>query len=494
MADPTPTAEDPTARSGGQPASRRLGLLPWFRTVPPTVVLTLVMTAVISVLVFAVSEYAFSEIGALRQEAMKIRDAERDLHQIGYELAVGESAQRGYLLTWDPRYLAPYQQAIETARNAQAHMVAGIGNNPRYAGEVLAIAELIQKKVDDLNVIVHLSKDGRMEEAVQLVRAEQGISLMEAFMQRKDKLQGLLRAEGDTRVSALTRLFQQQRVAVGITVALNLIFLAVLGARTIQQFHERERTRYSAVTQAAELEQTVRERTDELAALSTYLQNQTEQEKAKLARDLHDEFGALLTSAMVDVAWLQGRNTGEDAQRTMRLQRLGEVLNEAVQLKRRVIESLRPSLLDHLGLAPALKWYVQETCSTAGIEHDIDVPEETTGMPADVSTTIYRIVQEALNNTVKYAKARRVRVELEEGAAGWSLVVQDDGIGIRNFQPGHLSHGLAGMRHRAQALGGTLQIHSAPGAGTRIVVAIPQPAANSPSAEGGDAQAVVREA
>src|SRR5690606_23237925 len=120
---------------------------------------------------------------------------------------------------------------------------------------------------------------------------------------------------------------------------------------TIRHFREREAQRAELARQASLLEETVAERTRELADLSTYLQEQSERERAQLARNLHDEFGALLTAAKLDVAWLQGRNPGTDVLRTEHLDRLAAQLDQAVDLKRLVIENLRPSVLEQLGLS-----------------------------------------------------------------------------------------------------------------------------------------------
>jgi len=107
------------------------------------------------------------------------------------------------------------------------------------------------------------------------------------------------------------------------------------------------------------------DRTQELSALSNHLQALSEREKSELARKLHDELGGLLTAAKMDVSWLQARLEGAAIQE--RLGQLGSVLDEAMDLKRRVVEELRPSLLDHFGLPTALRAYVESTCAKAGL-------------------------------------------------------------------------------------------------------------------------------
>lgn len=258
-------------------------------------------------------------------------------------------------------------------------------------------------------------------------------------------------------------------------VLLNLAFLAVLANLMIRQFRQREEHRAEMQRHAESLERTVVERTEELSALSSYLQSSGERDKARLARDLHDELGGILTSAKIDIAWLEGHAKSADPDAAARLRRLSGVLDEAVDLKRRVVENLRPSLLDHLGLGPALEWYITENCRKAGIDPLMTLPDMGEPLPPEMTIAIYRLVQEGLTNTIKYAQAQMVEIRVERvdpmpgtGGPGYRLLQSDDGIGIQNFEPDHLSHGMAGMRQRARALGGSFEVRTASGEGTTI--------------------------
>ncbi len=139
-----------------------------------------------------------------------------------------------------------------------------------------------------------------------------------------------------------------------------------------------------------------------------------------------------------------------------------------------MIEDLRPSLLDHLGLIPALIWYVQQTCDRAALIHKLVLPSEPVNIDTDMGLVCYRIVQEALNNVIVHARAKNVTVELHEQADGFVLSVTDDGCGIPESQSLRLAHGLAGMRHRATSHGGQLNVSSSPGRGTRVEAYLPK--------------------
>jgi signal transduction histidine kinase len=223
----------------------------------------------------------------------------------------------------------------------------------------------------------------------------------------------------------------------------------------------------------ARVETEVAKRTQELASLSAHLQTHTEREKAALARELHDELGGILTPAKMDLAWMQSR-LGQDPDFRDRMGRLGALIDQGIDLKRRVIEKLRPSLLDHLGLASALQWYVDEACRTAKIEPHLHISKSLERLPPDLEIALYRLVQEAVTNVVRHARAAHVDLTLERTPKGVHMTVSDDGVGIGNVEAAKkLAHGLAGMSHRVRSINGTLALHSLSGKGTRVEIFVP---------------------
>jgi hypothetical protein len=227
-----------------------------------------------------------------------------------------------------------------------------------------------------------------------------------------------------------------------------------------------------AASNAPEIDRIVESRTRELSALSSHLQNLAEKEKSELARTLHDELGGLLTAAKMDLSWLQSRVDTPAFQE--RLAQLGSVLDEAMGLKRRVVEDLRPSLLDHFGLATALRAYFESVCGKANMQTDIRLPEDGDPIPKDVAITLFRIVQEGLNNIIRHSGAQHVTLELTTGGGEYIIALQDDGRGFHlNSERDGWPHGIMGMQHRVRALGGHFSLASAPGHGTTLRVTIP---------------------
>jgi signal transduction histidine kinase len=234
----------------------------------------------------------------------------------------------------------------------------------------------------------------------------------------------------------------------------------------------------SLVAQMQELlegrvEAEVARRTQELGSLSAFLQTNSEREKAALARELHDELGGILTPAKMDLAWLQSR-LGGDPDYAARMARLGALIDQGIDLKRRIIENLRPSLLDHLGLESALQWYVDEACRKAKIEPHLHISKTLERLAPDLEIALYRLVQEAVTNAVRHSQAQHLDLTIERTPKGVHMTVQDDGVGIGNLEAAKkLSHGLAGMSHRARSINGTFGVHSLSGQGTRVDIFVP---------------------
>lgn len=211
----------------------------------------------------------------------------------------------------------------------------------------------------------------------------------------------------------------------------------------------------------------------ELRALAARLQVTREEERTRIAREIHDELGQALTALKLDVAWLEsrpGRNSGafQVGDRS-----LTDRINETMEMVRRIASELRPSVLDSLGLDAALEYFVQETSKRTGIAIELHV-DELPRLSEQVVSHAYRIIQEALTNVIRHSQATRVTVNVRRLQRFIILAVSDNGIG---FMPQTLSGlrslGLVGMRERALAVGGTLMIHGEPGEGSSITVTIP---------------------
>jgi signal transduction histidine kinase len=262
----------------------------------------------------------------------------------------------------------------------------------------------------------------------------------------------------------------------GAFIAMTLVSLLLLAATTallMTDAAHRERERLAAERQGAEFEKLLELRTRELSELSTHLQELAEQEKSELARHLHDELGGLLTAAKMDLSWMQSRLS--EAPYGARLSQLGTVLDEAMDLKRRVVEQLRPSLLDHFGLPTALRAHVESVCTKASLQYEVTMSDDADTIPKECAIALFRVIQEGLTNIVRHANARQVRLALTSDDKRFLILLIDDGSGMQlNDARFRWSHGLAGMRQRVQALGGQFAIESSPSEGTTLRIEVPK--------------------
>jgi signal transduction histidine kinase len=219
------------------------------------------------------------------------------------------------------------------------------------------------------------------------------------------------------------------------------------------------------------LEIEVAQRTAELRELTRHLLSAREDERHRLARNLHDDLGALLTAAKLDAARIRPRLAKAAPEALELLAHLVGTLNASVALGRSIIEDLRPSALSNLGLVAALEILTREFAEQAGVE--VHCTLQAMQLPASTELMIFRLVQEATTNIAKYAQARQVWVNLQPQGEQLEVSVRDDGVGFDPNAPLKSAHGLMGMRFRVQAEGGTLTLVSSPGAGTLIQAQLP---------------------
>ena len=453
---------------------------------PTRIVLPLVLGIVASLSIAVYAELGYRRLELANRQMAVALEMQSTLHEALALVADAETGQRGYLLTGKDEYLAPYNAAVpklDGAFNRLRELL--VQNGTAAQRDALGrLNTLVGKKLSELEAAIALYKKDGTQAAQALLDTGIGKRAMDDIRAELDGMTAAQRRQLDEATSrwatdiAFARLGMQLMTA--FTVAL-LLVVWLLARRDAQQ---REARRRSAVEEKRRLEAEVEERTAELSELSSYLQKVREDEKSKLARDIHDELGGILVSAKMDVAWVEERMKKKDSESSAKLERALQALDDGVQIKRRIIEELRPTLLDNLGLAAALDWQVHEICDRAGIACTVATPSDDSVIAPQVSIALYRILQEALTNIVKYAKAKKVNVDLGVTSDDVTLLIEDDGVGIpEDAQNNLLSHGIAGMRQRVRALHGEFAIARRPEGGTMIEVNIPLGKQHEPARE-----------
>lgn len=212
-----------------------------------------------------------------------------------------------------------------------------------------------------------------------------------------------------------------------------------------------------------------------LRELAGFLQGVREEERTRIARELHDELGQALTALRLDLGWLRGKcgaHGGPQAGAAERVAAALGVVEQSIVSLRRISEDLRPAMLDSLGLAAAIEHHVTQFSQRTGIPCHLWMNREEFDLPGALATAVFRIVQEALTNIARHAGATRTSVTIEQNEREIRLAVSDDGCGFDASTP-KKTFGLLGMRERITLLGGRFEIDSVPGQGTRINATLP---------------------
>lgn len=439
----------------------------------PRLAISLVLASLAACVLIAINETGYSQSTQALDEIASYTRTRGALHRLLVHVLDAETGSRGYLLTGDPRYLEPYNAAVaEIGQNLDALRTAYPINSDEF-NTLTQLTRSTQRKLAEMDLSVRMRKQGNEDAWKFVLLTDVGKEHMDAIRDHTNRLINSASMKMDAADAQVERSLQLSRIGIAaVTMAALLAFYLYLRQTTaLKQAGEHQQ----AVLQQErdQLEGQVRERTATLAELATHLQQVREEERGHLARELHDELGALLTAAKLDVARLKSRlGTQSSPEIAQRLQHLTETLNSGIALKRRIIEDLRPSSLANLGLIASLEILAREFSERSGIE--VAASLEQVELDEDRQLTVYRLVQESLTNVGKYAQAKQVDISLRSYTNHIEVEIRDDGQGFDAARVRPSTHGLAGMRHRVEAAGGRLTVASKPGAGTRITAVLPK--------------------
>jgi signal transduction histidine kinase len=444
------------------------GLGRWYVAVPP--VLIIGFLAALFFLTGAGQERLQAASEQLQKSAL--REHYIDRLQIG--LARSVASQRGFLLTGDQRYLKNYESYSADVEPRLARLQSAYTGSDSDLADMRTLHVLVGKRLADLAMLDAIQKSQGPSAAVALVKTGVGADAGEAI---NDVLEQLRERESKVHAAAEEHWSKSLTLSRWITVAGTIFNMLLVGiaARLVYKDMRRRIVQTSELRdQKLQLEREAEERNRELVELSTHLQSVAEREKAVLARALHDELGGLLVGARMDISWAELHLAGDNPELKQRLHRVQQNLSAGVDLKRRIIEELRPTLLDNVGLFAALRWQLKETCGGAGLKYTESYPDEEPRFTSEAAIALFRIAQEAFTNTVKHSAARSLDITLDIDEDAIVMQISDDGNGIPAGRLATMgSHGLASMRHRVRGLGGRFDIKSPPSGGTILLVRIP---------------------
>lgn len=232
---------------------------------------------------------------------------------------------------------------------------------------------------------------------------------------------------------------------------------------------------FKDITEQKRMDAELRNSRNQLRALSEFLQSVREDERTRIARELHDELGQMLTALKIDVGWLIRRLEGNQDAIPSKLDAMDNMLDKTVDAVRRISSDLRPWILDDLGLAAAMEWLAEQFSLRNGVECTLSVgDDDDLDLDSRIATTIFRIVQEALTNVSRHAEAQHVQVNVRRTDGHVVVQISDDGRGFDPVEAASRKRfGLLGIRERVEMLDGYVEFSSSPGAGTTVHVTLP---------------------
>lgn len=427
-------------------------------------------------------------MGALaRQNASLTKDRETItlMTELRTRLNEAESTQRSYLISLQNRYVPVDENAIdpqvkrvqELSRQLGAHMESGTPPRRRHMEMFKGISADVEGKLAELQVAISLANKGNVNAAMQMVHAEEGRNRTQQFMEKSQLLINDLGKDVTATMERRDTTMAAGRLSVAASILLVLVLLVLSVKKLVEEIVDRDRRSKELETDVVNFEQKLEERTKMLKTLAVDYQYDVERERRKLARELHDEMGSILTATKMDISWVLRKIKDVSPEASEKLTRTMRYLDQGIELKRRVVQDLHPSLLTTFGLIPALKALIESAAERNQWELDLLLPEEGTYISEALGLIAYRVVQETLTNATKYAQATRVSVHLQVDERYLKLEIIDNGKGMDLTLGYEVTHGLKGMRHRVIAIGGKLQIESEPGKGMFTLALIPLDAA-----------------
>lgn len=428
------------------------------------VVLPLACSAALAML--AVNEFAYWNSSKAAAESLSVVATQKIINQLHTRTLEAETGQRGYLLTGRKEYLQPYEDSLSQINVGFVQLQTRYQRHPDQMKILQELQEITNSKLAVMALTIDLQKKNQAQASLDLVLSYSGWQKMQRMRALSDALvmneeSNLLKSQNHMLNSLMLN-----RAGIALLAALSLTALILYLRQSLQLKHQQLGLQQLIALERDQLEVTVSSRTRQLTELARYLQTTREDERSRLARNLHDDLGALLTSAKLDAARIKSRVATDSPETNSLLAHLVGNLNSSIALGRKIIEDLRPSALNNLGLVATLEILSREFAESSGLQ--VHGQFEVVDLPPESELMVYRLMQEACTNILKYAKATNVWMQLRVQDAVVTASVRDDGVGFDTSAMLGMSYGLLGMRYRVEAANGVLTINSKLGVGTLV--------------------------
>lgn len=390
-----------------------------------------------------------------------------------------ESAQRGFLIANLEVYMNPYAQTIVESKSNLLQvkkMVEQLDKTKRTVEEERLLNELelsLESKTTEMNLTLQFARDGKFDEAKKIMLLESGLLKMEKINTIAGTLKASLNEQIDVAIKELERIRAIARFFL-ILGPLVLIFLVVLVIKQLlQELAEKALFHQRLQDENVKHEIKVQEQSQLLRSLSLEYQTDVERQRNKLAREIHDELGSILTATKMDISWVIKAVKSTHPEVVDKLKKTNVYLDQGINFKRQIVQELHPSMISSFGFWPAFRTLIEDAADRNQWKLTMVLPDESTKVNETISLVAYRITQETLNNANKYAKATEMSIYLICDDKYLKIEIQDNGIGIDIPSLDQTTHGLSGMRNRVHAIGGHFEVISELGKGVLTRVMLP---------------------
>ena len=414
--------------------------------------------------------------------AMEARDTARIAAEtLLRRLIDAETAQRGFLLTGSEAYLRPFTDVERDVDAALQQLNTLYASKPAFLGLVASVASSARTKLSEMRLTLRWYREGDEAAWRGLLMSDLGWERMESVRHSVDALIDEATAAAQREQTTVQQSLQWGRLVVHFTTLMAVLWLVFFLRKSaaLQRAHQEHTDAMAA--EHERLEHSVAQRTRELADLNLHLQTLREGERGRLARSLHDELGATLTAAKLDVTRL--RRSAEPLLPAMqeRLRHLADAIDTGIAIKRRMMEELMPPALHNLGVRTAVEILINEFRS----RNPVDVLTDLEQVDADEAgrNALFRVVQESLRNIEQRVQATQVTIRLRASLDHATVEVHDNGVGFATRLPDGASiaaqplpasgHSLRQLQYRLELAGGHFNVSTSPGQGTTVRASVP---------------------
>lgn len=436
---------------------------------------TLTLAVAFSLFAIFFTNFLMNQISEVSKKTVAVTDDTLIILQIKSAISQAESAQRGYLLTHRKDYLEPFESSIALTHqySKQLSMSTSL-QNPTEKALLIELVATINSKITEMELATTLQAEHQPKEALNLVNLDQGLVTMKKINEIENKL---FEVEKSKLLANRTQRNERIGWAKALIIATILILMLVISTSfkvVLAKIIEKDTVSQQLTIENQANEKKLLSTKRQLQTLALDVQSATERERIKLARELHDELGSILTATKMDLSWVIKKTKDVTPEVREKIARTIKYLDQGIQFKRQIVEEMHPSMIATFGIWPAIKNLIEESAERNEWQLKLTMPDEVPELNDTLGLIAYRIIQETLNNTSKYAKATQVAVEILSTADHIKIEIIDNGVGVDIDKIKPSTHGLSGMTHRVEAIGGSIQFESGEGKGmfTRAILPI----------------------